>query len=426
MIATKLTSRGCLLHRGLARISIQSTAYAPKIKIIGNASPSPTIHIRRYAAKDSTIAKGNATVTSANIASAATTTGSAATAASNEGGMAGKLFFSSLCLATFGLGVWQTRRYFGKVEMVQKREDDLKLHPLAGFDDWQTLKNNNVTLDGKKSYRRVHLRGKFQHENQILIGPRGPPPGALAESGPNSGRGGGGGMSSSAQGYWVITPFVIFDGEREDCTPTTATSSEVEDVKPKRGWFGRLKGKTSKPDNSNDTASNLEAVNDEQSSDTNKEQSIIWIKRGWIPRQYINKNNEVITPWAQPQGIVQLLAMESNTDTPGTFTPPSRIETIKKQPTTKNTVPTLNKLLWMDRQAMEEMTSCPNECHPPLFVEINTNANKEVPQFPVKSTQEFVGEFTVTPEIHAGYAVTWFGLSGAGMVMTRKLLTRGR
>ena len=33
-------------------------------------------------------------------------------------------------------------------------------------------------------------------------------------------------------------------------------------------------------------------------------------------------------------------------------------------------------------------------------------------------------EFKVAPETHAGYAATWFALSGAGAVMTRKLLRK--
>ena len=33
-------------------------------------------------------------------------------------------------------------------------------------------------------------------------------------------------------------------------------------------------------------------------------------------------------------------------------------------------------------------------------------------------------EFKVGPETHAGYAATWFALSGAGAVMTRNLLRK--
>ena len=96
---------------------------------------------------------------------------------------------------------------------------------------------------------------------------------------------------------------------------------------------------------------------------------------------------------------------------------------------------TIKKLLWMDRETMEEMTNCSTNDHPPLFVQINTTSatddnnnmkKTESKTFPVQPSQEYVGEFKVTPDVHMGYAITWFGLSGAGVIMTRKLLTRGR
>lgn len=51
---------------------------------------------------------------------------------------------------------------------------------------------------------------------------------------------------------------------------------------------------------------------------------------------------------------------------------------------------------------------------------------KERLSFPLQAPPDKVGEYTISPTIHAGYAATWFGLSGAGLIMTRKLLTRGR
>ena len=37
-------------------------------------------------------------------------------------------------------------------------------------------------------------------------------------------------------------------------------------------------------------------------------------------------------------------------------------------------------------------------------------------------TLDSIAEFKVTPAVHAAYAVTWFGLSLAGIIMTRKLM----
>jgi hypothetical protein len=46
--------------------------------------------------------------------------------------------------------------------------------------------------------------------------------------------------------------------------------------------------------------------------------------------------------------------------------------------------------------------------------------------FPLQSPADHVGEYKVSPLIHAGYATTWFALSASGLYMTRMLLTRGR
>jgi cytochrome oxidase assembly protein ShyY1 len=46
--------------------------------------------------------------------------------------------------------------------------------------------------------------------------------------------------------------------------------------------------------------------------------------------------------------------------------------------------------------------------------------------FPLAPSAEQVGDFPVPPAMHVGYAVTWYGLSLAGVYMMRMLLTRGR
>ena len=147
--------------------------------------------------------------------------------------------------------------------------------------------------------------------------------------------------------------------------------------------------------------------------------------------------------WSRPQGVVTVVGVETLTEQPKFLSP------VHDQRTP-------NMLLWMDRGALEERTGLGTgtgagggaggdggQCHhhPLLLTETmettTGSTGKEedadttappppAPTFPVRPTAETVGEFKVTPATHAGYAVTWFGLSGAGMVMTRKLLTRGR
>lgn len=46
--------------------------------------------------------------------------------------------------------------------------------------------------------------------------------------------------------------------------------------------------------------------------------------------------------------------------------------------------------------------------------------------YPLQPPVSSVGNFKTTPATHIGYAATWYGLSGAGLYMTRKLITKGR
>ena len=42
----------------------------------------------------------------------------------------GTLFFGSLCASTFGLGVWQSQRYFEKIDQVEQRKVELSADPV--------------------------------------------------------------------------------------------------------------------------------------------------------------------------------------------------------------------------------------------------------------------------------------------------------
>lgn len=148
----------------------------------------------------------------------------------------GKAFFGSLCAGTFGLGCWQTQRFFDKQELVAKREEDLALEPQP--------------LDEADSagMRRKVVEGTYLHGREVLVGLRGPPPGAMASSGPGSGRSQGG-MSSSPQGYFVITPLLRPNG------------------------------------------------------------STVLINRGWIPRHFAPSSTQPGKDWEHPAGEVQVVGV---------------------------------------------------------------------------------------------------------------------
>jgi surfeit locus 1 family protein len=277
----------------------------------------------------------------------------------------GKVFFGSLCVTTFGLGCWQTQRYCQKIDLIAEREEQLKLEPLTTTLPQQ---QNQQQQQFQQDFRRRLVSGTYDHKAEVLVGPRGPPPGALAQDGPSSGRSGGG-MSSSPQGYFVVTPLKCSDGQT------------------------------------------------------------ILINRGWIPRQLV-KNDSPHTPamspansaaatmaWNRPTQKVQVIGVPSPTEQPRFLTP--QHSNIKKTPI---------ELFWMDRRALEKLAGIP-QYKSVMLTQVATTLDDDDDEqniFPVQPSLETIGEHKVTPTVHAGYAFTWFGLSSAGLIMTRKLMLRGR
>lgn len=142
----------------------------------------------------------------------------------------------------------------------------------------------------------------------------------------------------------------------------------------------------------------------------------VLINRGWVPRQYVQQN----AAWNRPRGMVKVVGVPVKTEIPRFMSPPHNA----KEP---------RQLLWFDRIAIERVTRTAGlaplllkETATALTSQEGADLSNNVPQFPVKPSKETVGEFKVPPSTHAGYAVTWYGLSGAGIFMTRKLMTRGR
>lgn len=319
----------------------------------------------------------------------------AATKSNTNISKTGALFFSSLCASTFGLGCWQAKRYFEKIDLVQERAVQLAQDPIPLIPNAKcTLEERRFMLQSlaKESfssssmavkeeedlkerttqddlgYRPFTVQGVFRHEDSVLVGPRGPPLGAIASSGPSSGRSSGG-MSSSPQGYFLITPL--------------------------------------------------------DRNHNNGRKSTILVNRGWIPmhliKMYNQQNNDEkksTKPWVEPKGIVTVIGIQSKTEQPKFMSP---IHDDKKHP---------RQLLWFDRNAIEIKTRTEGQ-YPLLMTETleeehDDKKNAVSQSIPIKPSRQSVGEFKVTPSTHAGYALTWFGLSGAGMFMTRKLITRGR
>ncbi len=152
--------------------------------------------------------------------------------------LGGKIFFGGLTAGTFGLGCWQTLRYFEKIDQIAERSAELAMEATK---DWNSPETQ---------YRRKLLEGRLLHYKEVLIGPRGDP-----------GSKGTGGMGPSPQGYLVLTPLQLLDGQ------------------------------------------------------------LVWINRGWVPRTMVPGTDRGTRPtaakpqnvnqWDRPTGTVQLTTIGS-------------------------------------------------------------------------------------------------------------------
>jgi surfeit locus 1 family protein len=151
---------------------------------------------------------------------------------------AGKVFFGSLCAGTFGLGCWQTQRFFEKIDLIEKRKRDLECEP-------EELLEQDTTTPAS-NWRRKRVVGTFRHGQEILVGPRGAPLGALEQM-EGCPRGGVQGMASGPQGYFVVTPMDRTDGGEGTVFVNRGWIPRhlVKDVQPSAESWERPKGNVS-------------------------------------------------------------------------------------------------------------------------------------------------------------------------------------
>jgi cytochrome oxidase assembly protein ShyY1 len=146
----------------------------------------------------------------------------------------------------------------------------------------------------------------------------------------------------------------------------------------------------------------------------------ILVNRGWIPRVFLSTDNQGL--YDRPRGPVSVVAVRTKAETPRFLVP----EHDAKH----------RRLFWMDLDTMKAWTNDASPSSSPpisLYIQVKPKdddgeglTRKEIVKYPAPPSASSVGEFVTTPAIHVGYAATWFGLAGAGVVMTRKLITRGR
>ncbi|KRT82090.1 hypothetical protein AMK59_4503 [Oryctes borbonicus] len=124
-------------------------------------------------------------------------------------------FLLGIPAATFALGTWQIQRKAWKEDLIRTLKQRKNTTPT-------TLPS---TLDEIKEleYFPVHVRGRFQHDKEIYIGPRSllvegdaTTKSALISKG-----------QTTNQGYLVVTPFQLSDRKYEDACVDTLIDVKV-------------------------------------------------------------------------------------------------------------------------------------------------------------------------------------------------------
>jgi SURF1 family len=134
--------------------------------------------------------------------------------------------------------VWQTKRYFEKQELIAQRMTDWHQAPMPYHDYIQQLRkqrdngNKNTlattTTSESVSLRRLQVTGRFRHDAEMFVGPRGPPSSAGYSTG--------GGGSQPSSGYYIVTPFEL---ETTPWRRLGESSDESKVLLVNRGWIPR-------------------------------------------------------------------------------------------------------------------------------------------------------------------------------------------
>jgi len=256
--------------------------------------------------------------------------------------------FSAICLSTFGLGVWQVKRYYWKIDLIESIKQ-------ASHEEPGVLKSSTVQasssgrldgLDGKV----MTITGHFDHGSELTLGPRSAPVSLLGYAAQ--------GMATNPQGYYIITPFIIEDGE-------------------------------------------------DQCKDT-----VIFVNRGWVPKSEVN--------YDRPSGSTTISCVIGNEEKAGTFAPKNDPKSKNLLWLERKAILNGTTMTSLDYPAV--LAECVNENEEEKTADKTPFDKKQksgvVQKFPFAKHLSDLQDQYVTPSTHIVYAVTWFSLAVAGCLMT--------
>ena len=86
----------------------------------------------------------------------------------------GILVFTGISLTTAGLGVWQLRRYFEKINLIENNTNKLSDIPMS-LPENITSENDVLAWSKENKGRQLNITGEFDYSREVLLGLRSAP-----------------------------------------------------------------------------------------------------------------------------------------------------------------------------------------------------------------------------------------------------------
>lgn len=274
-------------------------------------------------------------------------------------------------VATFGLGTWQLFRRLKKMELIEHRQKRLEQDPvlvtsvLPEASDSQS-KEKISSLE----FRKVVCEGVYDESKSIYIGPRSRSVSGVTEN-----------------GYYVVTPLM----------PVQQNGSVQIPVLVNRGWVPRSwRNKSSE--------NSLKATSHENmiSSEKDKSKGGPWWKF-WLKEPANVKDVDSYFKMVKVIGVVR------GSENPNIFMPLND--------------PISGQWFYVDVPAIARAVGLPENA---LYVEEIEEAHTASNPYPLPKDASTFVRYSVMPQDHLNYALTWYALSAATTFMAKKRLQKNK
>ncbi|MQM03761.1 hypothetical protein Taro_036550 [Colocasia esculenta] len=278
---------------------------------------------------------------------------------------------------TFGLGTWQIIRRQEKIEMIEHRRKRLEMEPIM----WRNVTSLDEDLDSLE-FRKVECEGVFDESKAIYVGPRSRSISGVTEN-----------------GYYVITPLIPIARESNRllileslyiCTLDEALLyngcswilvSVQLPILVNRGWVPRdWRNKALKVPQESEKPSNATIMTDAG------EQSGSWW-RFWAKKPKVVQNQEASVPAVKVLGVIR------GSEKPSIFVPAND--------------PDSGQWFYVDVPMIARAVGLPDNS---VYIEdINENITASNP-YPVPKDVNTLIRYSVMPQDHLNYTLTWYAL----------------